>query len=255
MLIRSTWTLTTDGTTVLPYTYRLELVKILHEQLGLVLGSEIIPSVTFSGLNGYCSRSGDFLSFHPEEFYQLTLSGLEERAAKAIASLDLSDSLEFLGARFNLINREDETTSYEQLYTKLVAEEPEPVRQFALQFITPTSFSQQRTHLPLPVPALMFRSWLERWNNFAPIYLGGDELISYLSDVVKIKRHRIKTRTFQLHRGYITGFTGDVTLQVSHRVEPLLVNVANLLIHYSPFVGTGVKTRLGMGKTDIHLES
>ena len=254
MLIRSNWTLTTNETAVLPRSYGLELVKILHEQLGLVLGSEIIPSVTFSGLNGYCSRSGDFLSFHPGEFYHLSLSGLDDRAAKAIASLDLADSLEFLGARFNLINREDETTSYEQLYTKLVAEEPEPVRQFALQFLTPTSFSQQGTHLPLPVPALMFRSWLEKWNNFAPVYLGRDELIAYLSANIKIKRHRIHTRNFQLHRGYITGFTGDVKLQISYKVEPLLANVANLLINYAPFSGTGVKTRLGMGKTNVDWE-
>ncbi|MGB7439990.1 MAG: CRISPR system precrRNA processing endoribonuclease RAMP protein Cas6 [Coleofasciculaceae cyanobacterium] len=255
MLIRSTWTLTTNETAVLPRSYGLELVKILHEKLGLVLGSEIIPSVSFSGLSGYCSRSGDFLSFYPEEFYRLSLSGLEERAAKAIASLDLSDRLAFLGAKFNLINREDETTSYEQLYTKLVAEEPEPARQFALKFLTPTSFSQQKTHLPLPVPALMFRSWLEKWNNFAPVYLGGDELVSYLSSNIRVKRHRIQTRTFQLHRGYVTGFTGDVKLQVSYKVEPLLANVANLLINYAPFSGTGIKTRLGMGRTDMNLES
>jgi CRISPR-associated endoribonuclease Cas6 len=254
MLIRSTWTLTTKETAVLPRSYGLELVKELHRRLGLELGGEVIPSVTSSGLMGYSSSSGDFVSFHPEEFYHLSLCGLQESSAKAIASLNLSSSLEFLGAKFNVINREDETTSYEQLYTTLVANEPEPVRRFDLHFITPTAFAQQGVHLPLPVPALMFRSWLERWNHFAPVYLGSDELIAYLSQYIMLKRHQIKTRSHQLHRGYVNGFIGDVALQVLNRADPLLANVANLLVHYAQFAGTGVKTRLGMGQTQVHLE-
>lgn len=249
MLIRSTWTLTTNQVAVLPRAYCLELVKELHKQLNLSVGGEAIPSVTFSGLVGRCSSSKEFLSFHPDEFYNLSLCGLDTKAAKAIASLELSNSLEFLGAKFSVINREDDTTSYEQLYNKLVADEPEAAREFFLEFITPTAFSQHHTHLPLPVPALMFRSWLERWNHFSPIYLGGDELVSYLSSTVKIKHHHLRTRNFQLQQGYTTGFIGEVILQLPSRVEPLLANVAHLLVNYASFAGTGVKTRLGMGQT------
>lgn len=249
MLIRSTWTLTTDETAVLPRAYCLELTKELHEKLNLSLGNEIIPPVTFSGLVGKRSSSQDFFSFPVGETYQLSLCGLETTSAKAIASLSLSNSLEFLGTKFKVIHREDAITSYEQLYTTLVADEPEPQREYTLNFVTPTAFSQHRTHLPLPVPTLMFRSWLERWNHFASIYLGGDELISYLSDAVRIKHHRIKTRNFQLRRGYITGFIGEVTLQLPPRIDPLLANVISLLTSYAPYAGTGVKTRLGMGKT------
>jgi CRISPR-associated endoribonuclease Cas6 len=100
----------------------------------------------------------------------------------------------------------------------------------------------------------MFRSWLERWNHFAPVYLGSDELIAYLSQYIMLKRHQIKTRSHQLHRGYVNGFIGDVALQVLNRADPLLANVANLLVHYAQFAGTGVKTRLGMGQTQVHLE-
>jgi CRISPR-associated endoribonuclease Cas6 len=254
MLIRSTWTLSLSEATVLPRSYQLELVKQLHERMGLEMGSETIPSISYSGIIGYCSSAKDFLTFHPEEFYSLSLCGLQEGSAKAIASLNLPCSLEFLGAKFNVINREDETTSYEQLYTTLVANEPEPVRRFDLHFTTPTAFAQQGVHLPLPVPALMFRSWLERWNHFAPVYLGSDELITYLSQYIMLKRHQIKTRSHQLHWGYVNGFIGDVTLQVLNRADPLLANVANLLVHYAQFTGTGVKTRLGMGQTKVDLE-
>jgi len=255
MLIRSTWTLSLSEAAVLPRSYQLELVKQLHERMGLEIGSETIPSISYSGIIGYCSSAKDFLTFHPEEFYSLSLCGLQEGSAKVIASLNLSSSVEFLGAKFNVINREDETTSYEQLYTTLVANEPEPVRRFDLRFNTPTAFAQQGVHLPLPVPTLMFRSWLERWNHFAPVYLGSDELITYLSQYIMLKRHQIKTRSHQLHRGYVNGFIGDVTLQVLNRADPLLANVANLLVHYAQFAGTGVKTRLGMGQTSISLET
>ncbi|MBD2566509.1 CRISPR system precrRNA processing endoribonuclease RAMP protein Cas6 [Anabaena lutea] len=251
MLIQSTFTLTVSTSTVLPRSYSLELVKQLHQQLGLEMGSETIPSLSYSGITGFYSISKDFITFHPEEFYKLSLCGLNETSAKAISHLNIGDSLEFLGAKFEIINRGDEITSYEELYTNLVGNEPEPVRRFELQFITPTAFSQGTTNLPLPLPlpTLMFRSWLERWNNFAPVYLGGDELIAYLSNAVVIKNHKIQTRTYQLHKGFVNGFIGDVTLQIFQRADPLLANVANLLVEYARFSGTGMKTRLGMGKT------
>jgi CRISPR-associated endoribonuclease Cas6 len=254
MLIRSTWTLTVSEPTVLPRAYNLELVKNLHQRLGLEMGEEVIPAVTYSGIKGYCSATKDFLTFHPDEFYTLSMCGLQERASKAIASLNLSPYLEFLGAKFEVINREDETSSYEQLYTTLVADEPEPVRRFDLQFTTPTAFAQNSNHLPLPVPALMFRSWLEKWNYFAPVYLGSDELIAYLGSAIALSQQAIRTNSFQLPRGYVNGFTGKVVLQSLSRTDPLLANVANLLIHYAQFAGTGMKTRLGMGQTKVKLE-
>lgn len=254
MLIRSTWTLSVSEPTVLPCSYGLELVKDLHRRMSLEIGGNTIPSVTYSGITGFCSTSKDFQTFNPDEFYHLSVCGLQETASKAIASLDLSPSLEFLGAKFDVVNREDDISSYENLYQTLVAAEPEPVRYFNLKFTTPTAFAQQHTFLPLPVPNLMFRSWLERWNHFAPVYLGSDELIGYLEGAIALSRHKVQTRSFQVHRGKVNGFTGNVTLQVLHRTDPLLANVANLLLHYAQFSGTGVKTRLGMGLTEVNAE-
>ena len=251
MLIRSTWTLTVSEPALLPRAYHLGLVKELHRRLGLEVGSEAVPSVSFSGVQGFYQLSKDFHTFTPDEFYTLSLSGLQENAAKAIASLNLSSSLEFLGAKFDIINRADEITSYEQLYTEIVANEPEAIRRFDLKFTTPTAFAQGSTHLALPVVNLMFRSWLERWNHFAPVYLGSDELIAYLSQAVLLKHHKIQTRSHQLPRGYINGFVGQVTLQIPYRTDSLLAHVANLLVQYSHYAGTGIKTRLGMGQTNL----
>ncbi|GAB4441403.1 MAG: CRISPR system precrRNA processing endoribonuclease RAMP protein Cas6 [Cyanobacteria bacterium J069] len=249
MLIRSTWTLMPDGGVSLPKSYALELAKTLHTRLKIDMGSEGVPSTRFAGLVGNCSTSREFVTFRPEEFYQLSLSGLQDASSKAIADLDLGDQLQLLGATFTIVNREDETTSYEALYHEQVADEPEPVHAFDLRFVTPTAFAQNRLYLPLPVPQLMFRSWLERWNHFAPVYLGGDELVGYLGEAIALSRHRIQTCSVQVHQKPITGFTGDVSLRVLSRLDPLLANVAYLLVQYAQFSGTGIKNRLGMGYT------
>lgn len=250
MLIQSIFTFTTPEKVALPRTYRTELIKQLHQRMSLDFNTDI-PSVTFSGILGRSITSGDFITFLPDEVYQFTLSGLQDVAFTAISSLDLASQLDFLGVNFRIIDREDYRTSYEILYQTLVANEPEPVRRFELKFLTPTAFAQGRTHLPLPVPTLMLRSWLERWNHFAPVYLGGDELIQYLGDAIALSRHRIQSQIFPIHTGWMTGFMGDVTLQVISKIDPLVANVAHLLIAYSEFSGTGMKTRLGMGNTEF----
>ncbi|BAZ05440.1 CRISPR system precrRNA processing endoribonuclease RAMP protein Cas6 [Calothrix sp. NIES-3974] len=254
MLINSTWTVTVSEPTTLPRSCNLELVKILHERIGLEFGSEQIPSTSFSGICGSFLKQQNFITLQPEDFYQISLSGLKEDVSKAILELNLNDSLEFLGAKLNIINREDKNTSYEELYTKLVANEPEPIRQFNLQFTTPTAFAQSGSTLPLPLPSLMIRSWLERWNYFAPVYLGGDELISYFNHALILKQHRIQTRRIQMYKGYVNGFIGEVTLQILNRADALLANVADLLVQYAEFAGTGIKTRLGMGQTIVKLK-
>ncbi|KAF3890571.1 MULTISPECIES: CRISPR system precrRNA processing endoribonuclease RAMP protein Cas6 [Nostocales] len=253
MLIRSTWTLTVSEPVFLPRAYSLELVKDLHRRMQISFADIKIPAVTYSGIIGSCSTSGDFITFSPNNFYKLSLCGLQDMTAKVISNLDLSPYFEFLGTKFDVVNRQNETTSYEHLYHTLVASEPEPIKRFYLDFITPTVFAQQRTRLALPVPYLMFRSWLERWNHFAPVYLGSDELMTFLSDVITLRKHKIQTRIFKLANGFVNGFTGNVTLQVLHGTEPLLANVANLLVNYAQFTGTGMKTRLGMGLTNINL--
>ena len=252
MLIRSSWNLSLSEPAVLHRAYGLELVKDLHEKMGLEMKGEEFPPVSYSGIVGRCVASQDFLSFSPDEVYTLSLCGLNDFASKAIASLDLSPGLELLGARFEVGDRQDEITSYQELYATNVANEPEAIRRFDLEFVTPTAFAQRRIHLPLPLPSLMFRSWLQRWNHFAPVYLGGDDLIGYLENYVGICKHRIKTRSFPMPRGHVNGFIGEVSLQISYKTDALLANVANLLIEYAQYSGTGIKSRLGMGHTVVN---
>ena len=250
MIIRTDWVLRPIETVNLPRSYRLALVKDLHERMGLSLGGEKIPSTRFSGLIGARGR-GDFVTFEAGQFYSLSLSGLSERAAKAVNSLDLGEEIDCVGGRFVVCEQLQQSTAYEALYQHKVANEPEPTYRHILRFETPTSFAQKGLYLPLPVPDLMLRSWLTSWNHFAPVYLGGDELLGYLEEVLAISRHRLQTSSLQVHKGWITGFTGEVTLTLLRRTDPLLTQVVSLLLAYAEFCGTGMKPRLGMGRTRI----
>lgn len=253
MLSHVTWTLTPIEDAVLPRAFGLALTKELHRRLGVTLGEEAMPSTTTSGLIGKVIPTQDFLTFPKQEPYRLSLCGLQQSSSQAIAALELSPIFEFLGATFQIMGHTTQTDSYEALYQKWIAAEPEPAYQHTLKFLSPTAFSQEGLYLPLPLPRLMFRSWLDRWNHFSTIYLGGDELLDYLGSAIAIKHHSLYTRTVPIHQGTVTGFLGQVTLSVLKRSDPLLVNVARLLIQYSSYSGVGIKTRLGMGS--IHLET
>ncbi|MEN8446877.1 MAG: CRISPR system precrRNA processing endoribonuclease RAMP protein Cas6, partial [Cyanobacteria bacterium J06555_13] len=246
MLICSTWQLSVNTSITLPISYGLALTKHVHAQAGIEFGQqEAMPSSTFSGLLGRGQTAEGFVTFYPDEVYTLSLSGLHTTTSQKIADFELSKQFEFLGATFDVGDRTDTKTTYEALYHQYVASEPEPTRQFSLSFQSPTAFSQQRTYLPLPVPTLLFRSWLERWNHFSSIYLGGQDLIGYVENSVVLSRHRIQSNPFSVHKSNITGFTGNIRLNVLHRSDPVLAQVLNLLVHYAQFSGTGIKTRLG----------
>jgi CRISPR-associated endoribonuclease Cas6 len=249
-LIRATWVVSMEQETILPRTYGFALVQELHSKMKLALGDAEIPNVTFAGLIGKTKGVEDFVALEPDTEYKLILSGLDDVAVQAIEALDLTDTLDLLGAKLRLVRQPDDCTSYEQLYEVAVLNEPEPRSHYDLKFLTPTAFSQNRRYLPLPVPRLLFRSWLERWNHFAPVYLGGDELLEYLDSTVALQHLRIQTRQIAVQQSRIPGFVGTVNLRLFLK-DPLLNNIAELLLAYSQFCGTGIKTRLGMGATEL----
>jgi CRISPR-associated endoribonuclease Cas6 len=250
MLIRATWLLNVDEPVLLPRAYGLALVQDLHTKMNLTMGDTPIPNISCSSLIGNTRLVEDFVELEPSITYQLVLCGLNTTATNAIINLDLTDTLALLGAKFHVQRQPDEVSSYEKLYHDSIVLEPTPIDRYTLNFLTPTAFSQNRKYLPLPLPQLMFHSWLDRWNHFAPVYLGGEELITYLDDATALTQFRIQTRNVTIQRGKIPGFTGGVNLRLSS-IDPLLANVANLLLQYARFSGTGIKTRLGMGLTMI----
>jgi CRISPR-associated endoribonuclease Cas6 len=122
-------------------------------------------------------------------------------------------------------------------------------RKLKLRFLTPTSFSQGKTDLPLPLPRLVFRSYMKRFEQFYQVAFLSDfeELVDYYVGIANLKQ--IRTAVIKTKHVSLIGFTGDVVFMIHPQTPPDLTFQLNLLAEYAFFCGTGKKTVLGMGQT------
>jgi len=118
-------------------------------------------------------------------------------------------------------------------------------RAIRLHFCTPTAFRQGDLDLPLPLPRLVFRSLLARWNAFAPISLPLDG--EMIDRTVALSSVQIKTRMFFDGRSHIPGFVGPVELRIMRRAPDEIVHALHILAEFAFFAGVGRKTTHGMG--------
>lgn len=116
-----------------------------------------------------------------------------------------------------------------------------------IKFKSLTTFHTGDFHLPLPVPKMILRSWLLRWNRFSSADLPHDGRDLKEANFV-ISRHNIQTDTVEYDRVKWIGFKGDCTFRVFARDE-YWVRLCNLLAEYSFYCGTGHKTTFGLGQT------
>ena len=114
-----------------------------------------------------------------------------------------------------------------------------------LHFCTPTAFRQGDLDLPLPLPRLVFRGLLTRWNAFAPIPLplNGETI----ERSVALSHARIETRTFFDGRSHIPGFVGPVEFRILRSAPAESIPALHALAEFAFFAGIGRKTTHGMG--------
>jgi CRISPR-associated endoribonuclease Cas6 len=122
-------------------------------------------------------------------------------------------------------------------------------RKLKLRFLTPTSFSQGKIDLPLPLPHLVFQSYMKRFEKFYQVAFLPDfaEQVEYYVGISNMKQ--IKTAVIQTKRVRLIGFTGDVLFEIHSKAPPELIFQLNLLADFAFFCGTGKKTTSGMGQT------
>ena len=138
-------------------------------------------------------------------------------------------------------------TSYPDLITQ-AARQGEQHR-IALRFLSPTSFRNGDVDLPLPLPRLVFQSYLKRFCEFYPV-----EFLPEFEDLVErytgiSRMDWVRTETIKTKRIALAGFTGDVTFQIDPKAPADLVRQMNLLADFAFFCGTGRKTSIGLGQT------
>ncbi|MFA6665037.1 MAG: CRISPR system precrRNA processing endoribonuclease RAMP protein Cas6 [Armatimonadota bacterium] len=135
-------------------------------------------------------------------------------------------------------------------YGALLSSKPLPELKFA--FKTPTAFKQGKLNLPLPVPRLMFQSYLSRWNRFAPAELAiSEDLLPAVEKSVMVSSHSISTRMIDMGNLKMVGFLGSCNLEVDGSLSEEVRRQITALARYAVYSGTGAKTTIGMGQTHL----
>lgn len=122
-------------------------------------------------------------------------------------------------------------------------------RRITLRFVTPTCFSRGGMDLPLPLPRLVFQSYLRRFQEFYDVKFLPEfvDLIDLHTGISRMDD--IRTDTIVTKNTTLAGFIGDVSFEISRNAPPDLVFQMNLLANFAFFCGTGKKTTVGMGQT------
>lgn len=138
--------------------------------------------------------------------------------------------------------------------------------QFTFAFDSATSFSQGGNDLPLPLPDLIFKSWFERFEIFAPDHYYHLDLLAFVQNCVVLSDYRIRPvkvasgkRGWEGSPGFNTGFMGEVTFHL-RRVGPRSpfyhlwdhgADLVRMLARYAFYCGTGRRTAAGLGQTRL----
>jgi CRISPR-associated endoribonuclease Cas6 len=137
-------------------------------------------------------------------------------------------------------------------YADLAAEARADTR-IQLRFLSPTSFRSREMHYPLPDPIIVYQSWLNRWNEFAPEGIRINvALLDVVSAHVAVGRYDLRTEMVDLGKNRnVVGFVGHVQYNVirAAKIGDEWLRKLNLLADYAAFCGTGHKTTQGMGQT------
>jgi CRISPR-associated endoribonuclease Cas6 len=131
---------------------------------------------------------------------------------------------------------------------------------WTVHFATPTAFKAGDAELPLPIPRLCFQSWLNSWDEHAPIPFFPDKAArrAFLTEVVEgnvsvtYSQLRLVKPTFYFD-GVQTrdqGFVGICRFSIrASKVASPYRRLLDALTRYSFYAGTGRKTTMGMGMT------
>jgi CRISPR-associated endoribonuclease Cas6 len=139
--------------------------------------------------------------------------------------------------------------SYEEM-SRLHLMNPNPPRQWKLEFLTPTTFHGKQTHLPFPLPESLIGSWLRRWQAFAPLTLPEEELQTWARSNLAVSSYRLSTLPAREGERLWVGCVGMMTLRALD-MPPYLRAAVDLLAHYAFYCGSGAHTAQGMGQTRL----
>jgi len=138
-------------------------------------------------------------------------------------------------------------TTWDKLAAGALIEARHPPLQIEVQFASPTTFRSQERHQPFPLPGIVFRQWLEKWNAFSPVTFP-KETLAFVENRLVISRYRLESQVVRFGEALFIGFVGRCTYRILED-DPYWRRVLHALARYAFFCGTGAKTSFGLGQT------
>lgn len=221
------------------------LAESLHED------NQLHP-YTVSSLFRYLPKE----SLIPEKIYNLRLTSLDEELSHVLSKIvneapdDFQIQLDYLPFRLTTLEpTRKETLSYSDLISYGLTNAQNV--SFDLRFVSPLSFKSEDKTQPLPLPGLVFRSLLERWNAFSPIAFPQD-LTRYAAECLAISWFKLQSRSIPLkNSGMRIGAVGQIRYRALNH-DKYWISMLHSLTRFASFSGAGMGTGYGLGQCRCH---
>ncbi len=208
---------------------------------------------TVSPLQGRFGRAGEGLRVIPESEYSLRFTFLKGDVFAHFldGAMKWGDDTVELGSgsfqveEVNPASKKDPSTDF-QSYEGIL-NGASTWRQIELQFLSPTAFRSRGHNVIFPEPALVFGSYLTKWQAFSPVKIEA-EIASWL-DKIMVSRYRLQTHILDFGSYQEIGFTGHCRYEIDKDTTEDVVIALNTLADFAYYAGTGAKTTMGMGQT------
>lgn len=236
-----------------------QLAGRLHEN------NELRP-YTISGLIG-----GNIGGFEVEKMYVMKITSLDQELSSCLLDKifpTIEGAKIILKGNHYIVNKwtsdhiEDEwagRSSFIDLINLSLTEGDLGSTRMIFQFVTPTAFRSQGMDIPFPLPSLVFRSLLTKWNAFCPSELFiHDEILRNFDEILVTSEYNLTTQKVILGKYSIaTGFIGTVKYainrstasKIDQEMQAYLFSILRLLTSYTLYCGIGHHTSSGLGQT------
>ena len=223
----------------------------LHGLFFKLLGGELAEELhtRYGNVKPYSLSCGEMFGEKPTEVLHLEINLLEEKLlAKLLSGIILGDKEDlFLGGvgitDFSILPvREKYIATYQSL-----KEDTFETQRWLVRFLSPTTFRRNDIDLPFPLPELVFKGLVKRWNTFSPTPVGVDLRPFY--NLVKVSSFSLKSQRVEFSNGgKLTAFRGFAVFNLSLVRDGEARRWFSILLKFSNWSGIGRKTTMGLGK-------
>ncbi|MCD5401279.1 CRISPR-associated endoribonuclease Cas6 [candidate division NPL-UPA2 bacterium] len=233
----------------------LSLIEKATPQLATLLHSDMpYKPFTVSPLYGGMKRHKDSVTISPHEVYQLRFTLLDDLLfSPLVRSLAEQEEREIYleKAAFKiediLLSSFDSSLTGVDSFNDLL-QRATPQTKIALEFLSPVTFrSAKGRNILLPLPELVFGSYLEKWNAFSPLKIDLSRQI--LGEKMTLSKYHLKTKVLEFKTHREIGFEGRCTFEAEDEEGEEELKKINALADFAFYSGTGAKTTMGMGQT------